>query len=258
MLNFKTMREVLSSLNNFPIYIAGHIKPDQDSVCSCLALAKWLNKNGKNAKVLLNMADFQIINWQGGSDLITDKVVHEKYCFIALDVNEMKRLGEFYEDFKKAQLTINIDHHQGNDCEADYVFSRSELSSTCEIIYQITRPRNRDLLDVSFYELIYSGMMNDTNCFSRRLSKRTLAIAQKVINKGVDYSNIIKQTFSNRSLYQYKALAKIVNEMQFDGFYYSVITFSLIFSNSCFLPLNKYLSKKNTGIASATIKRAQN
>ena len=220
---FQEIREMLLGLNDLPIYIAGHIKPDQDSVCSCLALAQWLNKNNKNAKVLLSVNDYSIINWQGHSNLIVDKVCEEKYNFIALDVNEMKRLGAYYDDFKKALKTINIDHHQGNDYEADYVYSNGKFSSTCEIIYKIIKPRKRDMYDVSFYELLYCGMMNDTNCFSRRLSKETLAIAQKFINRGVDYSKIIKQTFSNRTFYQYKAMAKMINEMIFDDFHYVIV-----------------------------------
>ena len=222
---YQKMKQILLSLDNFPVYIAGHLKPDQDSICSCLALANWLKSQGKTAYVLLKKIDMSIIDWQGDLTLIVNEVSHKDYNFIALDLNEMKRLGDFYNDFKNASFTINIDHHQGNLFEANETLSVAGISSTCEIIYEIIKPERE--LSLSVCEQLYSGMMNDTNCFSRRLSKNTLKIAQKLINRGINYLDIIKKTFSNRTLYQFKALAKIVNELKFDEFYYAVIDNSL-------------------------------
>ena len=102
---FSYMRNILLSLEDYPIYIAGHIKPDQDSVCSGLALARWLNSFGKSTKVLLKKGDESIIDWINDDGFITFEVTDENYNFIALDVNEMNRLGIFYEDFKKAKYS---------------------------------------------------------------------------------------------------------------------------------------------------------
>ena len=43
------MKDILLSIDN-PIYIAGHIIPDQDSICSCLALASILKKYDKEER----------------------------------------------------------------------------------------------------------------------------------------------------------------------------------------------------------------
>lgn len=218
---FQKIKEVLMNLDNLPIYIAGHIKPDQDSICSCLALAEFLKNHKKTVYVLLQKDDESIIDWQGKPEIIVNEIKDKYYNFIALDLNEMKRLGDYYEGFKNASFTINIDHHQGNLFEANETLSIPGISSTCEIIYEIIKSKND--LSKSVCEQIYAGMMNDTNCFSRRLSKNTLKIAQKLINVGINYSEIIKKTFSNRTLYQFKALAKIVSELKFDEIYYAVV-----------------------------------
>jgi len=221
---FSKMKMSLLSLGDLPIYIAGHVKPDQDSVCSCLALAEWLKLYGKKVFVLLNSNDKSIIDWQGDSEFLTSEIFHSDYNFVALDLNEMKRLGDYYDVFKNANHTINIDHHQGNLFEADETLSIPGISSTCEIIYEIIKPSKGDNLDKTICEQLYSGMMNDTNCFSRRLSKNTLKIAQKLINAGIDYVGIIQKTFAGRTLYQFKALAKVVDELKCeDGLYYAVI-----------------------------------
>ena len=136
---FQKMNKILSELDELPIYIAGHIKPDQDSICSCLALAEFLKNKGKTVYVLINKADESIIDWQGKSDFIVNEIKDKNYNFIALDLNEMKRLGDFYEGFKSAKFTINIDHHQDNLFEANETLSIPGISSTCEMIFEIIK-----------------------------------------------------------------------------------------------------------------------
>lgn len=224
---FKNTKEVLDNLNKLPIYIAGHLKPDQDSVGSCMALALYLKSKGKDAYILLEEFDKDILSWKGDYSLVKTAVSHEKYNFVALDLNEKKRLGSFEKDFDKAEFKINIDHHQDNKYEADHTLSIPGISSTCEIIYEVIKSEGKQVFSKDIAEYLYAGMMNDTNCFTRRLSKKTMMIAQKLINYGADYMRIIKKTFSERTMYWFKALAKLVNEIQFDGFHYAVVDKSL-------------------------------
>ena len=220
---FKKAYEALVNLNNLPIYIAGHLKPDQDSVGSCLALAEFLKSKGKEVYVLIEEKDKDILSWKGDYSLVVFDKKHERYNFIALDLNEKKRLGAFEKDFDQAEYKINIDHHQDNKYEADFTLSIPGISSTCEIVFEVIKNDGKQVFTKDVCDYLYAGMMNDTNCFTRRLSSKTMTIAQKVINYGADYVNIIKKTFSERTMYWFKALAKLVNEMKFDEFHYVVV-----------------------------------
>ena len=132
------MKETLLDIN-IPIYIAGHIIPDQDSISSSMALALILKKYNKNVYVLLEDKDKSILDWKKDYSLIKNKIKDDNYAFIALDVNDVKRLGIYKEGYENASIKINIDHHQGNDMNADYTISSTSLSSTCEIIYNLFR-----------------------------------------------------------------------------------------------------------------------
>ena len=220
---FKTAKSELLNLNDLPIYIAGHLKPDQDSIGSCLAVAEFLKKNGKTVFVLLEEKDNDIISLKGDYSLIVSKVSHAKYNFIALDLNEKKRLGSFEKDFDGAEYKINIDHHQDNKYEADFTLSIPGISSTCEIIFEIIKTEGRSAFTKTICEYLYAGILNDTNCFTRRLSSKTMAIAQRLINFKIDYVKIIKKTFSERTLYEFQALAKLVDGIKYDGFHYVVV-----------------------------------
>ena len=223
-ISYKEMWRILHAVD-MPIYIAGHLKPDQDSFCSSLALSKILTKLEKETNVLLLKKDKSEFNWINDVEFfnVTEKIIHDEYVFIALDLNEKKRLGIFEKFFDEAKIKINIDHHQNNKYEADYTITNPSASSTCQMIYELAESNEFVFINKEISELLYSGMMNDTNCFSRRLDENTFSVAQKLINNGVDYSKIIKQTYAGRSLYEVKAFATAVNEIEYLGFHYIVI-----------------------------------
>ncbi len=218
------LKEKLLSLPDLPIFIAGHKSPDQDSIGSCLVLCRVLRALGKQAWILCHKEDTSLVSWQNIDPLIiTDfelllqnekflkennnfskniypnldnekniktenlqKMLHNGYIFIALDLNDFSRL-DCPQIFLNATYTINIDHHQGNTTNANFVMSCSAPSSTCEIMYRLIEKMDKSLLTLENCENLYCGILTDTNSFSRRLSNRTLEIVQNLVNQGVDY-----------------------------------------------------------------------
>lgn len=219
---YREIYDLLLSID-LPIYLCGHRMPDQDSISSCVALAELLNKQNKNAKILLKDEDRSEMAWQNDYLNVENEIKTKEYVFIMMDSNESKQLGDYKKYFDDATFTINIDHHQNNRGEANYVLSIPNCSSTCEIVYNILKIDGKEIFTKKVCDNLYAGMMNDTNCFSRRLTKSTLLIAQKLINLGADYKYIIKKTFSSRSLYQFKALARLIEEIKYDGFHYVIL-----------------------------------
>lgn len=224
MKEYKKINKLLKSLSNStPIYLAGHITPDQDSICSSIALAEYLTMLGKKAYVLLTDDDKDIIDWLDDDSLITDEVKSEKFVFISLDVNTKNRLGRYEKYFEKAELTINIDHHQNNKKQSNYVLSKPGISSTCEMIYNLITCNSEKYLTKKICRCLYAGILTDTNGFTRRISNKTFGIAQNLVNKEIDYVYITKKTLFETSIYEAKALAKAINNLLFDGIYYVVI-----------------------------------
>ena len=162
---FKLLKQKLEDIDT-PVYLAGHVSPDNDSIGSCLSLGRLLEKLGKDVHVLLENNDKYILKIHKNRHLVTNKVTDDNLYFIALDLNEEYRLGRFEEYFHKARGTINIDHHQGNDTSADLIISRSDKSSTCEIVYDLFKTFDRDYLDIDIWDSLYAGIMTDTGCFA--------------------------------------------------------------------------------------------
>lgn len=210
--------------NKLPIYISGHICPDDDSIGSCLSMAYLLEKLGNHCLILLENKDTEILKPYSFNTKIINSVIDSDYVFIAMDLNETYRLGKFEKFFNDAKITFNIDHHQGNFTNSNFTLCMPEVSSTCEIIYKLIEILMPEILnDKELCQYLYTGMATDTYGFSRRLSPETLIIAQKLINSGINYEWILKRTLQYRTLYQFQALAKIVNELQYNQLFHYVI-----------------------------------
>ena len=122
------MDKIIKTLKDLelPIYIAGHIEPDDDSIASCLSLAYLLNSLGKATCVLLEDKDRIILDNHTLDINISNSVHDEEYVFVLLDSNETYRLGNFEQYYFNAKLKINIDHHKGNNTNADVLVSQSQ------------------------------------------------------------------------------------------------------------------------------------
>ena len=140
---------------------------------------------------------------------------------------------------------INIDHHQGNKTEANFVISEPDKSSTSEIVYHIISSFGAFYFDQEIAKCLYTGIMTDTNGFSRRLSNQTLSIAQKLINLGVDYEQIIRETHK-RTFYEMNALSTLIPQIQFNNsFHYVIIDKSLAeFSQLTHNQITKFIGEE--------------
>lgn len=133
--------EILKNTTN-RIYISGHKNPDLDSLCSSSALGLILNTLGKNAKVLIDDKNYEELLYFNCSNFIINKIDNndEDYTFIAVDLNKKERLPNSVIDiYEKSNYKINIDHHIGDTTNADYICSIEDISSTCEIVYNIAK-----------------------------------------------------------------------------------------------------------------------
>lgn len=188
------------------IGIGGHIRPDGDCVGSCTALYQYL---------LLNKAEFQIEQVDlylepispsfhmlaGVEEIIHSFQQEEVYdVFISLDCGGIDRLGNAVKYFETAKKTINIDHHISNQSFGTINFVVPDASSTCEVLFDLM---DEEMITKEIAESLYVGIIHDTGVFKHsNTSKKTMAIAGCLIEKGIDFSKLIDETFYTRSSQQ--------------------------------------------------------
>ncbi len=204
---FKQMIDAASS-----IIILGHIRPDGDCVGSTLAVYNYIVDNYKDKDVDVYMENF--------SDKFAflrnaDKVKHEPEdkhydLGISLDVSEGKRHGKFSDMYQSAISTICIDHHESNKGFGDLCYIDSGASSTCEVLSDFL---DMEKVSKATAECLYLGIIHDTGVFNySSTSYKTMEFAGQLLEKGVNSSFMIDETFYKKSYKQNLLLARTILE----------------------------------------------
>lgn len=221
-ISIKCMADKLKNLSN-DIIISGHKNADYDSLCSSLALAYSLKKMNKNVKVFIEPENIKKIDYFNLSDLLCKKIETKDYTFIAMDLNKTSRLpASANEYYKKANYRINIDHHNGNTTKAEIILSNQNTSSTCEITYDIIKKLNIDF-DKKLSELIFTGIISDTNLFFNNTSSKTFSIASKLLKNGIESEALIKKFYLEKTKNEMNIISYINNNMTYCNFHYAIL-----------------------------------
>ena len=200
--------------------ITGHIRPDGDCTGSTLALYNYLKKNmpGMDVSVYLEQPGEEFSYLSGYSDIRNTLEEDKRFdVFIVLDCSSIDRIEPFARGFENADKTICIDHHISNNSFADVNYVEPQSSSACEVLYTTF---DEDKVDKNVAECIYTGIIHDTGVFKYSCtSRRTMDIAGKMMEMGIDYSDIIDNSFYKKSYIQNQILGRALLEsvLFYDG-----------------------------------------
>lgn len=211
----------IQSLTNFiseasGIVITAHIHPDGDAAGSTCALLAYLRSRGKeNVRIVYPepLADTISFIAEGiDSSLMLDAVTYPEECcravssadlIFCLDCNSFTRTGSLEDIMRSSDARkVLIDHHLAPETGAyDMVFSTPEVSSACELLYNIllalpdVAGDAGKLPDVSAAALM-AGMTTDTNNFANSVYPSTFAMASGLLDAGVDRDAILQKLFN--------------------------------------------------------------
>ena len=199
--------------------ITGHIRPDGDCTGSVLALYNYIVENMPETDVDLYLE-------QPGSEFYYLKNINKikntpedkKYdVFFVLDCSSLDRIEPFISCFNNASKTVCIDHHVSNTGFTDLSKIEPQASSACEVLYGTM---DADKISRNVAECIYTGIIHDTGVFKYSCtSKKTMEIAGEMMEKGIDYSDIIDNTFYKKTYVQNQILGRALLEsvLFYDG-----------------------------------------
>ena len=199
--------------------ITGHIRPDGDCTGSVLALYNYIVENMPETDVDLYLeqpgSEFYYLK---NIDKIKNTPEDKKYdAFFVLDCSSLDRIEPFISCFNNASKTVCIDHHVSNTGFTDLSKIEPQASSACEVLYGTM---DADKISRNVAECIYTGIIHDTGVFKYSCtSKKTMEIAGEMMEKGIDYSDIIENTFYKKTYVQNQILGRALLEsvLFYDG-----------------------------------------
>ncbi len=194
------------------IGITGHVRPDGDCFGSCMGLYNYIKEQfpEKETLVYLEKAapEFSFISRSNEIRHTPDE--KEYSLFLALDCGSSDRLGSFLPLFEKAGKRIVVDHHISNTGFGQENYVDLTASSTSEIIYTLLE---EEKISRKSGEALYLGIAHDTGVFKHSCTtKRTMEIAGKLMELGIPYSQIIDQTFYQKTYVQNQVLGRCLLE----------------------------------------------
>lgn len=193
--------------------IAGHVNPDGDCIGSCMGLYLYLKENYPQIQtdvylenpreVFQFITDFDKIKTTCDADQVYDLV-------FLLDVSSKDRIGLAAPLLEHAVQTVCIDHHVTNQgiCQINQILP--DASSTCEVLYDTLE---EEKISKACAEAIYMGIVHDTGVFQYSCtSPHTMRIAAKLMEKGISFSEIVNETFHQKTYIQNQVLGRTLTE----------------------------------------------
>lgn len=189
------------------IAIGGHVRPDGDCVGSTLFTYNYIKACFPEKEVVAYLEDIpNVFDFLNGAETLVEYDGKEKEydLFICLDCSELSRLGEKAKLFESSKRTACIDHHLSKGDFADINYIKSDASSTCELLCELT---DMEKVNKAMAECLYIGMVHDTGVFQYDCTHAsTMEYAGILMEKGIDYSGIIDKTFYEMTFTQNKLL----------------------------------------------------
>ena len=113
----------------------------------------------------------------------------------------------------KSNTSINIDHHVSNPRFADINIIDSEISSTCELVYNILQDL-KIKLGRKIATCIYAGIVTDTGSFSYdNTSSKTHDVVSYLLKAGAEKNKVHYNVYQNRKLDEVKLLGHVMTNM---------------------------------------------
>lgn len=191
---------------NHSFLITSHINLDGDGIGSELALYFILKKLNKKPVILNQDKLPRIYNFLPDNSKVyhlenNDNDIKNIDVGIVLDCSNIKRIGKTYEIFKDIRTVVNIDHHESNEKYGNLNYIDCSASSVGEIIYELIKFINIDLLDEDISTCLFTAILTDTGSFRySNSSSKTFEIASHLTSYGIK-SHLIANNIYNRNTY---------------------------------------------------------
>jgi phosphoesterase RecJ-like protein len=194
------------------VAVVTHTRPDGDAVGSSSAMVRWME--GKDVRLLLpngfpDFLDFVVRECCPGLVLRQDREPEEVHRWIAgsdlvicLDASGFDRIEGMQEALAASTARkVLVDHHIGpQEASFDLVFSETEISSTCELLFRIflalEGSGDAAKLPMPVLRALLAGMTTDTNNFANSVFPGTFDMASRMLAAGVDRDGILAELYN--------------------------------------------------------------
>lgn len=193
------------------IAVTGHVRPDGDCTGACLGLRSYLLGLDPSCTVDVYLEPAPaVFSFLAGYDTIRLYTEGEyDLCFI-LDVSSQERLGPNGALPEHSRRAVCIDHHVTSEGFVPECFIAPEAAATCELLFDMMK---EEQIGRDTAECLYLGIVHDTGVFRHsNTTRHTMETAGILMEKGIEPSRLINDTFYARTYLQNQLLGRALME----------------------------------------------
>lgn len=205
-------QEIIELLNKGSrrIVITSHKNPDGDAIGSSLALFGFLKNLGHQVDMIVPNHYPGFLAWIPNAGLINiyqdtkndcDQLLKQADIIFCLDYNALHRTGIMHDQLMKSEgVKVLIDHHLAPEQEFNILYSEINVSSTCELIFNLIEFYDITSISKEVAIPIFAGIMTDTGSFSFSCDNpRTFFVASKLIELGINAREINQLVYNTNT-----------------------------------------------------------
>lgn len=213
--NFKLMYEAINEARY--ILVLTHKNPDADTISCALSLSAYFSENKINHKVYnISKKLPPNLDFLPNYSKITDQIPKSFDLVIYVDCADEYRVGI---DIDKSIKSICVDHHQSNTGFCDINIIDDQKGSTAELLYGFFEHNNIQI-SKSVATALYVGIYDDSIAFTTpRTNTRTFEVLNRLLETGINPSQITDKFLKRDSLAKYRLLPKVLDslELHYEG-----------------------------------------
>jgi len=212
-----TIREICNELKKQKnVLIFSHTRPDGDTIGSAMGLKLTLEAFNIKADIVCDGNIPEKFNFLVPENIFLNEIdINNNYdAYIAVDSSDENRLGLLGEQFKKAKITFNIDHHISNTRYAKFNYIE-DRAATAEIILEIALEFS-DNISKETANCLLLGICTDTGNFAHQnVTEKTMYSAGKLLSFGGNIHEINYRMFKNQKRQRAELFADTISKIRY-------------------------------------------
>ncbi len=183
------------------VLICTHEHPDGDAVGSSLALLSALRMQDKTVTAYAPDKPPHTLSFLPGFERLTvEKPDVVRYdAVVVLDATRLHRTG-LGKELSRHNLTICLDHHQGNPGEGRFNLVMPQAAATAQILVEFFKMTDTPLTN-DMATCLLAGIFTDTGSFMHdSTTPEVMKTASWLMSKGARLSHIAHETYQKKEL----------------------------------------------------------
>jgi phosphoesterase RecJ-like protein len=195
------------------IVITSHLRPDGDSICTGLALARMLENLGKRVQMINHdPTPFPFSDLPAVGRIAIGQVPPGAFDLVIL--LECANVGRSGQENLDGYFKINIDHHQSYDTYADINWIDPSASAVGEMAFTLAE-RLKLPVTPEIAGHLYCAIVSDTGCFQfSNTTARSFDVSHKLVNLGANPIKTTEFLFKTNTPQKIRLLGQVLSTLR--------------------------------------------